>query len=286
MIYNIKSCKIINWIVISFIVYLGEVILKDRLEKCVPEGMNNPIKTTKRIRRGTAGFTVMFIPDSTDASKTFELTYDRIVKLLTIVVAIIAIIVCLAVALSIRHHDEIYGEEGYIRQIETLTEENNAYKDRDEALTRQISFLTNRVAIMEAEGEDKKDTPTSDIPSLSPLAGVYLMIQDPAPDAEEYRGYRVAYDTMDATQIVATAYGKVISITEDPFYGTCVVIDHENGYKTYYRWNGVVRAKEGQWVLKGTSIGAALEDDVLVCYEVTKNEININPLTVIESEEN
>lgn len=260
--------------------------MKDRLEKCVPEGMNNPIKTTKRVRRGTTGFTVMVIPDSTDASKTFQITYDVIVKFITIVAAVIAIVVCLAVAISLRHRNEIHGEDGYLKQIEALTEENNAYKDRDEALTRQISLLTNRVAIMEAEGEDEKNIATSDIPTLSPLAGVYLMIQDPAPDADAYRGYRVAYDTMDATQIVATAYGKIISVTEDPFYGTCVAIDHENGYKTYYRWNGVVRAKEGQWVLKGTSIGAATEDDALVCYEVTKNEINIDPLTVIESEEN
>lgn len=58
-------------------------------------------------------------------------------------------------------------------------------------------------------------------------------------------------------QVKSMTSGKVTEVTEDPLWGTCVVIDHGNGLQGfYYNLNKTVAVKVDQKVSAGTVIGS------------------------------
>lgn len=58
-------------------------------------------------------------------------------------------------------------------------------------------------------------------------------------------------------QVKSMTSGKVISVTEDPIWGVCVVIDHGNGLEGHYcNLNKTVPVKVDEKVSAGTIIGA------------------------------
>jgi len=65
-------------------------------------------------------------------------------------------------------------------------------------------------------------------------------------------------------------------------YGKLVIIDHENGYTTYYGHNDTIKVKKGQRVARGDVIGTAGETGRAtgphLHFEVRKNGVPVNPL--------
>lgn len=65
-------------------------------------------------------------------------------------------------------------------------------------------------------------------------------------------------------------------------YGKLVIIDHENGYTTYYGHNDTITVKKGQRVARGDIIGRAGETGRAtgphLHFEVRKNGVAVNPL--------
>ncbi len=68
-------------------------------------------------------------------------------------------------------------------------------------------------------------------------------------------------------------------------YGKLVIIDHENGYTTYYGHNDTIKVKKGQRVARGDIIGTAGETGRAtgphLHFEVRKNGVPVNPLPFI-----
>jgi len=69
-------------------------------------------------------------------------------------------------------------------------------------------------------------------------------------------------------------------------YGKLVIIDHENGYTTYYGHNDTIKVKKGQRVARGDIIGTAGETGRAtgphLHFEVRKNGVPVNPLTLLD----
>jgi len=69
-------------------------------------------------------------------------------------------------------------------------------------------------------------------------------------------------------------------------YGKLVIIDHENGYTTYYAHNDTITVKKGQRVARGDTIGTAGSTGNAtgphLHFEVRKNGIPVNPLNYIK----
>ncbi|WP_274365030.1 M23 family metallopeptidase [Paenibacillus thermotolerans] len=55
--------------------------------------------------------------------------------------------------------------------------------------------------------------------------------------------------------IMAADNGKVVFAGKDGAYGNCIIIDHQNGYKTRYGHLSKISVKKGQTVEKGDKIG-------------------------------
>ncbi len=82
------------------------------------------------------------------------------------------------------------------------------------------------------------------------------------------------------TRVVAVAPGKVSSVTWLPGYGSLVIIDHENGFRTVYANLETVSVSQGRAVSAGASLGTSGEniDGMLVHFEIWYGREKQNPL--------
>ena len=89
----------------------------------------------------------------------------------------------------------------------------------------------------------------------------------------------------DDEEVKASEKGIVERVYEYSFYGTSVIIDHQNGIKTVYRNLGKeVTVKEKQEIKKGQKIGnvgdtsnGEAKDETHIHFEVIKNGEIVNP---------
>ncbi len=69
-------------------------------------------------------------------------------------------------------------------------------------------------------------------------------------------------------------------------YGKLVIIDHENGFTTYYAHNDTIKVKKGQRVAKGDVIGTVgttgRTTGPHLHFEIRKNGVPVNPLKYIQ----
>ena len=85
--------------------------------------------------------------------------------------------------------------------------------------------------------------------------------------------------------IKASDNGIVVAAGWDGTYGNRIIIDHQNGYKTTYAHLSSISATVGQVVPTGTKIGVmgstGRSTGTHLHFEVEKNGVTINPLTVL-----
>ncbi|MCL2859890.1 MAG: M23 family metallopeptidase [Oscillospiraceae bacterium] len=94
----------------------------------------------------------------------------------------------------------------------------------------------------------------------------------------------------EGTIVKASADGTVDSVKNDPRYGLTVIIKHVNGYKTVYsNLETANYVKKGDKVKTGQSIGTVgntaafeVEDASHLHFEMTKNNVNVNPSLYIK----
>ena len=98
--------------------------------------------------------------------------------------------------------------------------------------------------------------------------------------SQYHRGIDLAASA--GTPIYAAAAGKVIYASYNSGgYGKMVIIDHGNGYKTYYAHNSSIYVRTGDWVAKGENIaGVGSTGNSTgnhLHFEIRKNGTPINP---------
>lgn len=195
-----------------------------------------------------------------------------------------ALLFVVAVAITCKFiYDSITIRDARKTIIEQKTELNNL-TDENEALTVENSTLTNKVAVLseavskKAEAEDvlSQETIENALPKGFPLSGSATMTQ--AQEGEPM----LIFSASSGINVVTTGTGIVEVVDADETYGTKIVIDHGNGYRSVYRNGGAALVKQGESLGKGYILFSIGKDNEELGYQITLNEEYIDPMTMIE----
>lgn len=242
----------------------------------------NKDKTNKSVKR-TTKFTVLLIPDSTDHSRSFELTFDHILRIAAVILAICIVLVSLLVSSGLKNY-RLSHDLTDKKKIEELNDQIEKLNEEKKEMYDQIVNLTELVAEkQENENMLSAELAAQSLPVGDPIEGFALMLDGTSDENLPSKEGRVLFNTIIGTAIVSCADGVISDISEDPDFGNVVTIDHGNGYQSIYRCKGSLKVSVGSEVAKHEVIYVITEEDSLFAYEILKNGANVEPLDIMES---
>ncbi len=256
--------------------------------------IRNKEKKTKRAdtKKQTTGFTMLLIPNSSDAAKTVEITYDKLLQFLTVAVSIAIIVLGLLCSMVFHNHKlkrSLNEAEGSIKELKTT---NSQLEGTVDSLNRQIEadkevFSQIEDTISRKEEEEAANAEEAAVPNEIPIKNAKaILVEDPYGSAKGGQTSGIVFSTTKGAVVAAAAEGNVTHVDSDesnPYYKRGIVIDHGNGYTTYYRFNGDVSIEEGAMVAKNDVL-AVLTDDGFVAYEMKKDGEFIDPRQVMTAQ--
>ncbi|MCB5230607.1 MAG: M23 family metallopeptidase [Candidatus Cloacimonas sp.] len=117
------------------------------------------------------------------------------------------------------------------------------------------------------------------VPDLFPIKTEYAVSQ---PFTEQHKGVDIAAPL--GTEITAAGAGVVKAIYNDKYYGNAIIIDHFNGYHSFYAHMERVLVKQGFFIDKGEVIGLVGSTGYSVHphlhYEIIEKGVKIDPKQV------
>ncbi len=237
-----------------------------------------PKKTIKK----TSRYTVLLIPDSTDGSKTFELTFDHILRLFVGIAAIMIVLISLVLSFVVKNY-RLKNDDSDKKEIAKLNEQIEKLESEKADMYEQIVSLTDVVARkQETEQSFRQEQTEAAIPTGYPIEGYALIVQDPTVQTGEKVKGRVVFNTIIGTAIVASGDGTVVRKADDESFGTQLILDHGNGYQTVYRCAGSVKVHNGDHVKRREVLFVITEEDSLFAYEIIRNGEEIEPLDLMD----
>ncbi len=251
-------------------------------------------ENTKRAdtKKQTTGFTMLLIPNSSDSAKTVEITFDRILQVITGAVAIAIIVIGLLCSMLVHNHRLRRSLEGAQGSIDELRATNQILEGTVDSLNEQIEadkevFSQIEDSITKKEEEEAASAEEAAVPNEIPIKNAAaILVEDPYAGKNGGQTTGIVFSTIKGAVVAAAAEGVVTHVDSDennPFYKRGIVVDHQNGYITYYRLNGDVSIEEGASVAKNDVL-AVLTDDGFVAYEMKKDGEFIDPREVIKQE--
>ena len=232
---------------------------------------------------------MLLIPNSSDAAKTIEISYDRLLQLLSGAVAIGIIIVGLMGSMIYHNHKLKNSLEAAEQSVNELNESNTELEETVSVLNDQIEadkevFSKIEDTISKREEEEVLEAEQAAIPNEIPVKNARaILVDDPYKDSNGGQTNGIVFSTIKGAVVAAAAEGVVTHVDSDdenPFYNRGIVIDHGNGYVTYYRLNGDVSIEEGSTVMKNDVL-AVLTEDGYIAYEIKQNGEFIDPRSMI-----
>lgn len=242
----------------------------------------------------TTGYTVLLIPNSSDAARTIEISFDRILQIITGAVAVALIVVSLVISMMVHNHKLKNTIEETRAGMTELTQTNSELEDEIATLNEQIEtdrevFSKIEDTISKKEEEVAASAQEAAIPTEIPIKNANaVLVEDPYADSEGGATMGLVFSTVKGALVVASGDGVAIHVDSDdenPYYTRGIVVDHGNGYITYYRLNGEVSVEEGAHVLRG-DVMAVLDEDGYVAYETKKDGEFVDPTQLLSKENN
>jgi len=234
------------------------------------------LKPSKHKRKALSQ--VLITSEDADSTTT-AIRYNPKVLMVLVIVLCVIIGGLIGVIYYERQQDVIY--EGMLgdkdAEIATLNSTNNNLNLEIDSLNNKIRILSDTVNTKtENEAVLAEALETAWIPKDFPLTGSASVV---ANSSEEPR---LILKASNGATVVSTASGYIEAIEEDENYGNVVVVNHENGYKTYYRNRGQVMVKKGDDVVSGTTIYIIGTDNERLCYQISKDDEMLDPLDMLD----
>ena len=146
------------------------------------------------------------------------------------------------------------------------------------------STLTNKVAVLSETVSNKMATEDAisqeaiedALPKGFPLSGSATMKEEQGEEP------MLVFSALSGTNVITSGTGTVISVDADELYGTKIVIDHGNGYKSVYRNSGNALVKNGEDLGKGYILYSIEEENQELGYQIMQDDAYIDPMLIIE----
>ena len=197
----------------------------------------------------------------------------------TSMVITVAVIVTLGVICyrEMRQIEELTAQNEQQRQnIETQSEENDNLVSLREELTNKVTILSDTInQKVEEEEALEQEMAQAHMPVGFPMSASASLEEAEGEDP------MVRLTGSEGSSVIASADGRIVSITTDSAYRHCIRIDHGNGYFSIYRNDGDVMKKEGEDVVRGAILYVIGEENTELGYQIMYNEKYIDPMDLI-----
>lgn len=149
------------------------------------------------------------------------------------------------------------------------------------------TLLLSTTKLQNSDLKSQKIPIFSTIPSGLPLQGKIIksFSSDAGTKKKEHSGIDIS--ARIGTEIRATADGVIDSVGQDKKYGNLVIINHENGYKTFYSSCSEIYVKTGERVKRDDVIalsGRTGRPTPHLHYEIRKDGVPVDPGEYIQSD--
>lgn len=223
-------------------------------------------------------FALLLVTEKEDGTLKKHMISSAVVEVAAAVLFILAVVViCRFVYDTITLKDARKEIVSQIITINDLTDENEALSVENSTLSSKVAVLSETVS-KKAATEDALSLETIEnaLPKGFPLSSSATM-----KEAEEGDPMLIFTASIGAN-VITTGTGTVVSVDVDETYGTKIVIDHDNGYKSVYRNNGTALVKNGEELGKGYILFSIGEDNQELGYQIMLDDEFIDPMLLIE----
>jgi murein DD-endopeptidase MepM/ murein hydrolase activator NlpD len=193
---------------------------------------------------------------------------------------VVLILVALVGALLANSRSE---ERAQIVQYELVMRELNgeiaSLQRENSELSSKISVLTETVALKAAvEAVNEEEIHDNRLPKGFPLGGASSATM--AEDEDD--ALTMVFHTSEGNTIITVGVGVVESIEADEKYGTRLVIDHRNGYKSVYLNQGQPLVKIGEELGKRYILFIVGSNNKSLGYQIIENGRQVDPMDIME----
>lgn len=222
--------------------------------------------------------TVMLLIEKQDGSLKRRTISPALMKITAIVFFLLAVvIVCKFTYDTIALKNARKEIVNQIVTINDLTDENEALSVENSTLSNKVAVLSETVTNkMATEDAMSQETIENALPKGFPLSGSATMKET------EEEDYILVFSASIGTNVITSGTGTVVSVDADENYGTKIVIDHGNGYKSVYKNNGSALVKNGEELGKGYILFSIGEDNQELGYQIMQDDAYIDPMLLIE----
>lgn len=244
-------------------------------------------------RRRSTKYTLMILSDSMEEGVKQIYLGARRIKVLKVLLSIVLIAdICYLVYNPIILSGVRERNDSQTLQIKQLREEKAALEAQNAELTEKVAILSETInQKVQSEEAAAAELAESSIPRGFPLTGSASIEEageetgengeEGGQEAGEKEPIMVFKGT-SGNMVVAAATGTVASVEPDAEYGNKVIIDHGNGYRSIYRNKGDARVKNGDEVVRGSTLFIIGEENLELGYQIMEGETYINPEDIVE----
>lgn len=252
-------------------------------------------------RRRRKKYTLIILTDSMEEGVKQIYLGSRRVKVFKAVCSILLIaVICFSVYNPILLSGARNINQAQNSQIKQLMKEKETLEAENKELNDKVAILSETInQKVKTEEVEAAEQAKRSLPTGFPLTGAATIVEqetdgaeadNTGEDTDNTEGAEVrkeeepilVFKGSSGNMVVASGEGVVTSVEPDTEFGNKVVVDHGNGYCSIYRNKGDTRVKEGDEVVRGSTLFLINDDNTTLGYQITQEGTYINPEDMVE----
>ncbi len=230
-----------------------------------------------------SSFAILLVREKADGTISQHHVSSLFIELLMFFLFLVTVVaICEIIYQSIVIRDMREDAVNDQAAIAELSEQNVFLEEANSDLSDKVEVLSETTAKLAAVEEVRQAELTeSYLPKGFPLSGSSGSGSVSMEESEE-DSYTLILNASVGNAVVTVGPGIVEAIEKDEKYGTKLVFDHQNGYRSIYYNQGTPLVKEGEALGKRYILFLVGEDNLELAYQIMKDDEYIDPRDVME----